>query len=97
MADVIDIAERRAAKKSPSRDGDTPVTAAAWLFYEDAAQAFVHMFIDYQLYFDRAETTDEQRRNLAYNLHRANDDLFEAAKAYDESFGMQVNGDGKPA
>lgn len=89
MADVIDLAERRAAKKFPS--GDTPVTAAYWLNYEDKALAFTHVFADYMAFFDRAETTDEQRRNLAENLHRANDDLWEAARAYDESFGTQAD------
>ncbi|MGO9846158.1 MAG: hypothetical protein ACLPKT_06035 [Methylocella sp.] len=95
MADVIDIAAERTKRLPP--DAATPVTAAAWLYYEDKALAFTHVFADYMTYFDRAETTDEERRNLANNLHIANDELFEAAKAYDESFGMQANGDGTPA
>ncbi len=95
MGELIDITAERAKRLPPN--ATTPTTAAAWLWYEDMALAFIHTFVDYQTYFGRAETTDEQRRNLADNLHRANDDLFDAAQKYDESFGMQINGDGTPA
>jgi len=93
MADVIDITAER-AKRIPPKAQHTPVTAAAWLHYEDMALAYIHVFVDYQTFFERAETTDVEKQNLADNLHRANDDLFDAAKAYDESFGVNVSGEG---
>lgn len=90
MGEVINIIERRAAKSSPQPDtSTTPITAAAWLYYEDCALAFTHVFADYQTYFDRVETTDVERQNLANNLHIANDNLFAAAQAYDELFGAE--------
>lgn len=87
MDNVIDIAERR--KRIPPKAQHTPVTEAYWLNYEDKALAYAHVLGDYFAYFNRAETTDVERQNLADNLHRANDDLFDAAKAYDESFGVK--------
>ncbi|MFI5037459.1 MAG: hypothetical protein ACHP93_03190 [Solirubrobacterales bacterium] len=44
-----------------------------------------------------AQTTEQERINLAANLHEANDRLIDAARAYDESFGVTANGDGRPA
>lgn len=85
MAEVINLTERRAAKSAP-QPGTGGITAAAFAWYLDCALAFTHVLADYNAYFDRSETTDEQRINLAANLHAANDALFDAAEAYDESF-----------
>lgn len=94
MAEVIDLNEQRAKRMVPPEARHTPITEAYWLHYEDMALAYAHVLSDYFAYFNRAETTDEQRQNLCENLHRANDDLFDAAKAYDESFGTKANGEG---
>lgn len=90
MADVIDLTERRAAKTLPPKVLHTPVTMAAWTWYEDCATNFVHVYNDYIFYMARDETTEQERINLADALHEANDRLFDAAKAYDESFRTQA-------
>ena len=83
MGTLIDITAERTKRLQPGTGG---ITAAAWSWYEDCALRYAHVLQDYFAYYDRAETTDEQRRNLVENLHAAHDALFDAEAAYQESF-----------